>query len=53
METIVKSAIVSHLQKDGFPSIAQELADLTSVHPSKVENEIDLEKSILRVLEEG
>ena len=53
MEAIVKGAIVSHLQKDGFPAIAEELSELTGVQPSKTENEIDLQNSIARLLEDG
>ena len=53
MDAVVKGAIVSHLQKDGFPAIAEELSELTMVQPSKTENEIDLQNSIARLLEDG
>ena len=53
MDSVVKGAIVSHLQNDGFPTIAEELSDLTGVQPSKTGNEIDLERTIARLLEYG
>ena len=53
MDQIVNGAIISHLQKDGFPVIAEELSELTGVQASKTENEIDIKRSIERLLEEG
>lgn len=53
MESFVKGAIIAHLKNDGFPTLAEDISEVVSVQASESQNEVDLSKSLLKVLEEG